>query len=89
MVNVQTGSFHRTAAGALLVVCAGRFPHRALPLFARVGEVVVEGISISPDGRRFIGRLARAPNAGDELVVHYLPEPASHTGIRYPSLPLA
>lgn len=89
MVNVRRGAFYRTPDGALMVLCVGRFPRRALPLFARVGEVVVQGISMSPDGTRFIGRLARAPNVGDELVVRYLPEPPDRTGIRFPALPVA
>lgn len=83
------GSFYRGPAGALMVLCTGDFPHRALPLFARVGNVVVEGISISPDGRQFMGRLPRTPNAGDELVVSFLPQPPTRTGVRFPSLPVA
>lgn len=89
MVNVRRGSFYRTPDGALMVLCVGSFPRRALPLFARVGEVMVQGISTSPDGTRFMGRLARAPNVGDELIVRYLPEPPARTGIRFPALPVA
>jgi hypothetical protein len=88
-MNVRRGSFYRRPDGTLMVLCVGSFPRRALPLFARVGRVMVQGISLSPDGTRFTGRLVRTPNAGDELVVRYLPEPPTPTGIRFPSLPVA
>lgn len=89
MMNVRRGSFYRRADGTLMVLCVGSFPRRALPLFARVGQVMVQGISLSPDGTRFMGRLARTPSTGDELVVRYLPEPPTPTGIRFPALPVA
>jgi hypothetical protein len=80
MVNVRRGSFYRTPDGALMVLCVGSFPRRA---------VMVQGISTSPDGTRFMGRLARTPNVGDELIVRYLPEPPARTGIRFPALTVA
>jgi predicted outer membrane repeat protein len=85
MATVRRASFHRRPNGALVVVCAGDFPRRALPLVARVGDVDVQAISVSPDGRRFIGRLKTTPRPGDEMVVRFLPEPPTPTGIRFPS----
>ena len=66
---VTSASFYRLPNGTLTVVCSGVFPHRALPLVAKVGSIDVEGISISPDGQSFVGVLPRSPNAGDERVV--------------------
>jgi predicted outer membrane repeat protein len=84
-ITVRRAAFHRRADGALVVVCAGDFPRRALPLVARVGGVDVQGISVSPDGRRFMGVLKTAPGAGDEMVVRFPPEPPTPTGIRFPA----
>lgn len=89
MVAVNQASFYRLPSGPLVVICVGSFPRRALPLVANVGAVDVQGISVSPDGQRFMGILKRTPNAGDELVVRFLPEPPTRTGIRFPSLPVA
>jgi hypothetical protein len=92
MVGVSAASFYRLSTGTLIVLCVGSFPHRALPLIANVGDIDVRGISISPDGLRFTGVLPRTPNAGDELVVRFLPEPPTRTGFRFPSaasLPVA
>jgi hypothetical protein len=85
MATVRRASFHRRPDGALVVVCAGNFPRRALPLVARVGGVDVHGISISPDGQRFMGVLEATPGAGDEMVVRFPPEPPTPTGIRFPA----
>jgi len=89
MIAITSASFYRLPNGTLTVVCKGAFPKRALPLMAKVGTVDVEGISLSSDGRGFMGMLSKSPNSGDELVVRYLPEPPTRTGIRFPSLPVA
>lgn len=89
MVGVRRASFYRRSSGALVVVCVGDFPRRALPLVAKVGDVDMQGISVSSDGRRFMGILKRTPHAGDEVVVRFLPEPPTRTGIRFPSIPVA
>jgi hypothetical protein len=82
---VTSASFYRLPNGTLAVVCRGVFSHRALPLVAKVGSVDVEGISISPGAQSFTGLLRRSPNAGDELVVRFLPEPPIHTGQSFPA----
>jgi hypothetical protein len=82
---VSSASFYRLPNGTLAVVCRGVFPHRALPLVAKVGSVDVEGISISPGAQGFTGLLRKSPNAGDELVVRFLPEPPIRTGMRFPA----
>ena len=89
MVAVSRASFYRLPTGSLVMICAGHFPRRALPLVAKVGAVHVQGISISPDGQSFMGTLNDTPNAGDEVVVRYLPEPPTRTGIRFPRLAVA
>jgi hypothetical protein len=86
---VRSALFYRLPNGTLIVVCKGFFPKRALPLVAKVGAIDVEGISLSPDGQNFTGILPRFPNTGDELVVRYLPEPPTHTRVRFPALPVA
>lgn len=86
---VSSASFYRLPNGTLTVICRGVFPHRALPLVAKVGSIDVEGISISPGGQSFIGVLRKSPNTGDELVVRYLPELPIRTGVRFPALPVA
>jgi len=86
---VTNASFYRLPNGTLSVVCRGVFPQRALPLVAKVGNIDVEGISISPGAQSFTGILRRSPNTGDELVVRYLPEPPIRTGVRFPALPVA
>src|SRR6266542_899008 len=85
MPTVRRAAFHRRSNGALVIVCAGDFPRRALPLVARVGDVDVQGISVSADGRTFVGLLKTTPQPGDEMVVRFLPEPPTRTGIRFPA----
>jgi len=80
-----TATFGRLASGKLIVHCIGSFPHRALPLTALVGTVRVGEIAIAPDGSSFIGALLGTPQPGDELVVRYVPEPPTRTGVRYPA----
>jgi hypothetical protein len=86
---VTSAVFYRLPNATLAVVCSGVFPHRALPLVAKVGNVDVEGISISPGAQSFTGLLRRSPNAGDELVVRFLPEPPIRTGKKFPELLVA
>jgi hypothetical protein len=85
----MNASFYTLPNGTLIVAATGRFRTRALPLVARVGDVYVEGISTSPDGSGFTGKLPTTPRGGDELVVRYPPEPELRTGVRFPSLPVA
>ncbi len=89
MVAITRASFYRLPDGTLMIVGRGMFPKRALPLTAKVGSLDVEGISLGADGQSFTGILPRSPNTGDELVVRYLPEPPTRTGVRFPALPVA
>jgi len=82
---VTSASFYRLPNGTLAVFCSGVFPHRALPLTAKVGDVDVEGISISPGSQSFMGVLRKSPRVGAELVVRFPPEPPIRTGVTVPS----
>ena len=82
---VTSASFYRLPDGTLMIVGRGLFPKRALPLMAKVGSVDVESISLGADGQRFTGILPKSPNTGDELVVRYLPEPPTRTGVLFPA----
>jgi hypothetical protein len=76
-------TFHRLPGGRVAIVIKGRFHHRALPLMATVGRIHVEGMSMNPSGTIVSGTLPTTPNAGDELVIRYYPEPSVRTGIKY------
>lgn len=62
------------------------FEHRAAPVIARVGDVLVEQILVNEDGTGFIGLLRDEPNAGDNLQVGYLDTGVGDTGIGYQPL---
>ena len=58
-------------------VAGSGFLHRAFPVVARVGDVLVEQIMVDAGGERFVGLLRAFPNNGDRLQVGYL-----DTGLR-------
>ena len=77
------GGFFVDPRGGVRVIATGPFTQRALMLIARVGDVPVIGVRISPTGGSFTGSLTRTPQAGDFLFVRYPPEPEVRTGVRY------
>jgi hypothetical protein len=77
------GGFFVDPRGGTRVIASGPFVQRALALTARVGNVPVVGVRISPTGGSFMGRLNGTPRAGDVLFVRYPPEPEVATSIRY------
>jgi hypothetical protein len=77
------GGFFRLPGGGLGVIASGPFKPRALVLTARVGEVPVVELHVSPTGGSFTGRLSGTPQGGDVLFVRYPPEPEVQTNIRF------
>jgi hypothetical protein len=59
----------------------GEFLHRAAPVTAAVGTVVVEAIAVSLAGDKFAGLLRSSPSPADTLWVGYLDTGLSDTGI--------
>jgi hypothetical protein len=59
------------------------FLHRAAPIIAQVGDVIVENIFVSLDGGGFVGQLRTFPKNGDKLKVGYLGAPLVTTNIVY------
>ena len=47
------------------------FVARAVPVEARLGEQVIERVTLRPDGNGFAGILERAPREGERLYVGY------------------
>ncbi|WP_406833974.1 hypothetical protein [Pseudomonas asiatica] len=47
------------------------FVIRALPLMAQVGDLIVEGLQLNPDGTGFVGYLPTEPAQGSMLRVGY------------------
>lgn len=62
------------------------FEHRAAPVVAQVGDVLVEEILVNDGGDGFIGLLREEPNAGDKLQVGYLDTGLVDTDIEYQPL---
>jgi hypothetical protein len=77
------GGFLALPGGVVGVIATGPFVQRALTLTARVGDVPVVGVRVSPEGGSFMGCLSGTPKAGDALFVRYPPEPEVQTSIRY------
>jgi hypothetical protein len=77
------GGFFVDPRGGVKVIATGPFAQRALMLTARVGNVPVVGVRISPTGGSFMGRLNATPQPGDFLFVRYPPEPEVKTGIKF------
>jgi hypothetical protein len=68
----------------LRVLVAGtNFVERAVPIVARVGDVPVEGISLSGGGRGLIGFLAQTPADGAKLWIGYADSELVETGVAY------
>lgn len=90
-MNVSAGLFERLEPGSArgfalrLHTIGSGFEHRAAPVLARVGSVVVERIFIAPDGRGFSGLLAKVPKEGDRLFVRYADEKEFRTDVTYGS----
>jgi hypothetical protein len=61
------------------------FLARAVPLFARLGEQIVEELILSNDGRGFAGVLERTPQPGDRLFVGYADSALQSTDVVYPN----
>ncbi len=59
------------------------FIHRAAPLVAQVGDVIVENIVVNLEGDGFVGQLRTFPKNGDKLKVGYLGTPLVTTNIVY------
>jgi hypothetical protein len=59
----------------------GEFIHRAAPVTAAVGNVVVEGIVVKLEGNKLAGLLRSSPNPTDTLKVGYLDTELLDTGL--------
>lgn len=64
-----------------IAVEGGEFLHRAAPVTAAVGNVVVECIVVNLDGSKFAGLLRSSPNPTDTLKVGYLDTEFLDTGL--------
>ena len=66
--------FEGAAPGVVLrvEVEGSDFLHRAAPVIAEVGDVVVENIVVNIEGDGFVGQLRAFPKNGDKLKVGYL-----------------
>jgi hypothetical protein len=82
-----TGSFTRDANGRILVEARSpAFVARALHPMARVGRVPIVGVRCSRGVLK--GVVLGTPQAGDELVIRYVPEPEIRTSLRFDLRPL-
>jgi hypothetical protein len=82
-----TGSFSRAANGRILVEARSRaFVARALHPMALVGRVPIVGLECADGVLK--GLVLGTPQAGDELVIRYVPEPEIRTGLRFDLPPL-
>lgn len=66
-----------------LEVQGTEFIHRAAPIIAQVGDVMVESIVVNLSGDGFVGLIRTVPQAGAELKVGYLDSDLVATGITY------
>jgi hypothetical protein len=74
----------RGAEGPTHMQVAGEhFLARAVPLFARLGEQVVQRVALRPGGRGFTGMLERPPREGDQLFVGYADGALAPTTVVY------
>jgi len=62
------------------------FQHRAAPIIALVGDVIVENICVSLGNDGFVGQLREFPKNGDSLKVGYLDTGLATTSVVYNSL---
>jgi hypothetical protein len=64
-------------------IAGSGFAERAIPPVARVGDVPLQRIMVSPQGDGIVGFLDTEPDDGARLVVGYLGEEMVETGITY------